>query len=65
MKCVDQEKILSRKKMNVLRLHINAHRAIIDSARIRGRKTQEELGPLQDPGPPVSSILVTRTGGQG
>ena len=45
MKCIDQEKIFSRKKnMNVLRLLINAHRAIIDSARIRGRKTQEKEG---------------------
>ena len=52
MKCIDQEKIFSRKKnMNVLRLLINAHRAIIDSARIRGRKAQEERGPYktQDP----------------
>ena len=29
------------------RLHINAHRAIIDSARIRGRKTQEEGAPTR------------------
>ena len=33
--------------MNVLRLLINAHRAIIDSARIRGRKPQEEGAPTR------------------
>ena len=33
--------------MNVLRLRINAHRAIIDSARIRGRKPQEEGAPTR------------------
>ena len=66
MKCVDQEKIFSRKKKNVLRLHIKAHRAIIDSARIRREVARlRRRGPLQDPGPPVSSILVTRTEGQG
>ena len=41
-----KRKYFQEKNMNVLRL-INAHRAIIDSARIRGRKTQEERAPTR------------------
>ena len=46
-----KRKYFHEKNMNVLGLLINAHRAIIDSARIRGRKAQEERGPYktQDP----------------